>query len=64
MIKPVRKYFDGLLIVGGGITEPEAAKNISKAGANILVIGNLMQNTDLGFQVPGGERLPRILPNR
>ncbi|MBI2649370.1 MAG: geranylgeranylglyceryl/heptaprenylglyceryl phosphate synthase, partial [Thaumarchaeota archaeon] len=46
VIKPVRKYFDGLLIVGGGITEPIAAKNISKAGADILVIGNLLQNRD------------------
>lgn len=44
--KPVRKYFDGLLIVGGGITEPAVAKNISKAGADILVIGNLLQNPD------------------
>ena len=43
MIEPVRKNFDGLLIVGGGITEPEVAKNISKAGADILVIGNLLQ---------------------
>lgn len=46
VIKPVRKYFDGLLIVGGGITEPETAKNISKAGADVLVIGNLLQNKD------------------
>ncbi len=46
VVKPVRKYFDGLLIVGGGITEPTTAKNISKAGADILVIGNLLQHPD------------------
>jgi len=42
-IAAVRKYFDGLLIVGGGITSPERAKEVSKAGADILVIGNLLQ---------------------
>jgi len=44
----VRKYFDGLLIVGGGITEPRAAATTSKAGANILVIGNLLE--ERGFE--------------
>ncbi len=44
VLKPVRKYFDGLLIVGGGITEPAIAKNISNAGADIMVIGNLLQS--------------------
>lgn len=45
-ITAVRKYFDGLLIVGGGITSPERAKEISKAGADILVVGNLLQAND------------------
>jgi phosphoglycerol geranylgeranyltransferase len=43
IIKAIRRYFKGLLIVGGGITDPEIAKEISKAGADILVIGNLLQ---------------------
>lgn len=47
VIRLVRKYFDGLPIVGGGITEPAVAKNISKAGADILVIGNLLQTRDI-----------------
>ncbi len=46
VIKAVRKYFDGLLIVGGGITEPAAASSTSKAGADILVIGNLLESTN------------------
>ncbi len=44
MIEGVRKYFSGLLIVGGGITEPEVAARMAKAGADILVIGNLLRS--------------------
>jgi phosphoglycerol geranylgeranyltransferase len=43
VISSVRKHFPGLLIVGGGITNAETAKRISKAGADILVIGNMLQ---------------------
>ena len=45
MIKSVRKYFSGLLIVGGGITIPEVAGEMAEAGADILVIGNLLQSS-------------------
>ena len=44
IIRAVRKTYDGLLIVGGGITNPEAAKKAARAGADILVIGNLLQS--------------------
>ena len=47
-IKLVRKYYDGLLIVGGGITSAETAGRAAKAGADILVIGNLLQTE--GYQ--------------
>jgi len=54
-ISAVRKVYDGLLIVGGGITTPETAKKTAKAGADILVIGNLLQS-------PGYEKtLQRII---
>ena len=43
-IRAVRKVYDGTLIVGGGITTPEAASRASKAGADILVVGNLLQS--------------------
>ena len=43
-IKAVRKVYDGLLIVGGGITTPEAAAKVGKGGADILVVGNLLQS--------------------
>lgn len=43
VIAAVRRYYPGFLIVGGGITTPEAAARISKAGADVIVIGNLLQ---------------------
>jgi phosphoglycerol geranylgeranyltransferase len=48
VISTVRKYYPGLLIVGGGVTTPEAASKISKAGADIIVIGNLLEKD--GFE--------------
>ena len=47
-IRAVRKVYDGIMIVGGGITTPESASKAAQAGANILVIGNLLQS--LGFE--------------
>jgi phosphoglycerol geranylgeranyltransferase len=48
VIAAVRKYYPGLLIVGGGITTPDAAKKISKAGADLIVIGNMLEKE--GFE--------------
>lgn len=48
-IRLVRKFYDGLLIVGGGITSPEDARRAARAGANILVVGNMLRT-------PGYER--------
>jgi phosphoglycerol geranylgeranyltransferase len=47
-IHAVKRVYDGLLIVGGGITTAETARRAAKAGADILVIGNLLQS--LGFE--------------
>jgi phosphoglycerol geranylgeranyltransferase len=47
-IRAVKKVYDGILIVGGGITTAEAACRAAKAGANVLVIGNLLQSA--GFE--------------
>ena len=44
MIQSVRKYFSGMLIVGGGITVPQVAKQMAQAGADILVVGNLLRS--------------------
>jgi phosphoglycerol geranylgeranyltransferase len=43
MVETAKKYFDGLLIVGGGITNVERAMQVLKAGADGLVIGNLLE---------------------
>jgi phosphoglycerol geranylgeranyltransferase len=48
VIAAVRKFYPGLLIVGGGVTTPEAASKISKAGADIIVIGNMLEKE--GFE--------------
>jgi len=47
-IRAVRRVYNGLLIVGGGITNAEVASRGAKAGADILVIGNLLQSS--GFE--------------
>ena len=46
MIATVRKVYDGTLIVGGGITSPEAAKKAASAGADIIVIGTMLETKD------------------
>jgi phosphoglycerol geranylgeranyltransferase len=46
MIKAVRKVFSGTLIVGGGIRSAKVAKEISDSGADILIIGNLIDNVN------------------
>lgn len=42
-IKAVKRAYDGVLIVGGGITTAASASRAAKAGADLLVIGNLLQ---------------------
>jgi phosphoglycerol geranylgeranyltransferase len=53
VIGAVRKYYPGLLIVGGGVTTPEAASKISKAGADIIVIGNMLQKEGFESKLAG-----------
>lgn len=43
MVKTVRKFFDGFLIVGGGIRDTKTATSLAKAGADCLVIGTLLE---------------------
>jgi phosphoglycerol geranylgeranyltransferase len=46
VVRAVRKHFEGLLIVGGGITAPQTATRLAEAGADLLVIGNLLETKD------------------
>lgn len=46
MISAVRKSFNGTLIVGGGITNAENASIASRAGADIVVVGTLLESKD------------------
>lgn len=43
MVATVRKYYDGIIIVGGGIKDSTVAKELTDAGADILVIGTLLE---------------------
>lgn len=47
-IRLVRKAYDGMLIVGGGITTTTVATKAAHAGADVLVVGNLLQTA--GFE--------------
>ena len=46
MIAAVRKQFTGVLIVGGGVRTPEKAKEIAEAGADIIVVGTMIEKDD------------------
>jgi len=48
VVRTVATYFKGLLIVGGGITNPKTASSLGRAGANLLVIGNLLERKGYG----------------
>jgi len=43
MVAAVRKQYEGTLIVGGGIRSPDTAAQIAKAGADIIVIGTMIE---------------------
>lgn len=43
MIQAVRRVFDGLLMVGGGIRSAESARALANAGADILIVGTLLE---------------------
>lgn len=44
MIEKVKKSISLPLIIGGGIKSPETAKEIYSAGADLIVIGNAVEN--------------------
>jgi phosphoglycerol geranylgeranyltransferase len=43
MVAAVRKNYEGTLIVGGGIRSSETAGQIAKAGADMIVIGTMIE---------------------
>jgi phosphoglycerol geranylgeranyltransferase len=44
-IRLVRKFYGGMILVGGGIASGEAAARAVRAGADVLVVGNLLQTS-------------------
>jgi phosphoglycerol geranylgeranyltransferase len=53
MITTVRKVYEGTLIVGGGITSPETAKKAATAGADIIVVGSILEKSDFETMLTG-----------
>ncbi len=52
MITKTKESISGPLIIGGGIRTPEAAKEIYKAGADIIIVGNAAEkNRNLITQI-------------
>jgi phosphoglycerol geranylgeranyltransferase len=47
MIHNVAKHIDIPLVIGGGITTPEKAMSNCKAGADIIVVGNILEKDPL-----------------
>ncbi len=46
MVSMVRKHYEGTIIVGGGIKSPEIAGQMAKSGADIIVIGSMIEKDD------------------
>lgn len=46
MVKAVRAVYEGILIVGGGISNTQDAKAVAKAGADIIVIGTMLESAE------------------
>ena len=51
MIRAVKHYIDVPLIVGGGIKTREQSLAAASAGANIIVTGNIVENTEVKHKV-------------
>lgn len=51
IVKAVRNIFDGVIIAGGGIRKAHDAEALARAGADILVIGTLLEKEDFEDQL-------------
>jgi putative glycerol-1-phosphate prenyltransferase len=49
MIRQVKESISVPLIVGGGIREPEQARHACQAGADVVVVGNALENDPSGY---------------
>lgn len=47
LVREARRVFDGFIMVGGGIRDPEAASDVVKAGADAIVLGTIVERGSL-----------------
>lgn len=50
MVRAVRQQVDGPLFVGGGLRKPEQIQALCQAGADVIVIGNALEETPENMQ--------------
>ncbi len=50
MITAVRKVYNGILLVGGGIKTAQHAKDAAEAGADVIVLGTMLETQ--GYEKP------------
>jgi len=50
-IRAVRGVFDGILVVGGGMRNEDTARRVSRAGADIIVVGTLLEKEKFGGEL-------------
>ena len=46
MISLVRKFYKGIILVGGGINSAKIAEEISHSGADIIVVGTMLEKNE------------------
>jgi phosphoglycerol geranylgeranyltransferase len=51
IVKAVRHQYEGTLIVGGGITSTASAIEVVKSGADVIVVGTLLESGDFRTQL-------------
>ncbi|MCJ7636543.1 MAG: geranylgeranylglyceryl phosphate synthase family protein, partial [Nitrososphaeraceae archaeon] len=60
LISKVRELFPGILIVGGGIKDSKRSLDIARAGADIIVIGTLLESNDFEREL---KKIVRVTKN-
>ena len=58
LVSAVRSVYEGVLIVGGGLRRPDDVREVAEGGADIVVVGTLIESE--GFE-PVLKEMIRVL---